>query len=139
MGSWAVSRVVLAGHRLGISPGQPSSFTISYITNVAYIANVRAGQSVGDVGYLCPVAGETIDPYADEPLYAQLAAILRARIERGELQQLDRIPPESSLVQEYGVSRDTARKAIETLRNEGVVFTVPHRGTYVGPRPERQK
>jgi hypothetical protein len=22
------------------------------------------------------------------------------------------------------------------LRDEGVVFTVPHRGTYVGPRPE---
>jgi DNA-binding GntR family transcriptional regulator len=38
-------------------------------------------------------------------------------------------------VQTYGVSRDTVRRTIALLRDEGVVFTVPHRGTYVGPRP----
>jgi pimeloyl-ACP methyl ester carboxylesterase len=37
--------------------------------------------------------------------------------------------------QTYGVSRDTVRRTMALLREEGVVFTVPHRGTYVGPRP----
>jgi DNA-binding GntR family transcriptional regulator len=35
------------------------------------------------------------------------------------------------LQQEYGVGRDTVLRAIEILRDEGVVFTVPRRGTYV--------
>ena len=38
--------------------------------------------------------------------------------------------------QAYGVSRDTVRRTMALLRDEGVVFTVPHRGTYVGPRPK---
>ena len=44
--------------------------------------------------------------------------------------------PTGSLVQAYGVSRDTVRRTMALLRDEGVVFTVPHRGTYVGPRPQ---
>jgi GntR family transcriptional regulator len=79
---------------------------------------------------------ETINPYADEPLYVQLAGIVRRKIRSGELKRLDPVPSESSLVQTYGVSRDTARRAMAMLRDEGLVFTVPHRGTYVGPRPE---
>ena len=31
----------------------------------------------------------------------------------------------------YGVGRDTALRAIEILREESLVFTVPRRGTYV--------
>lgn len=76
-----------------------------------------------------------VDPYAPEPLYAQAAAALRAQIESGELAHLDPLPSEKTIQQEYGVSRDTARRAIEQLRNEGTVFTIPQRGSYVGPRP----
>jgi len=75
-------------------------------------------------------------PYGDEPLYVQLAGIVRRKIESGELKHLDPVPSESSLGQGYGVSRDTVRRAVALLRDEGVVFTVPHRGTYVGPRPK---
>jgi GntR family transcriptional regulator len=77
----------------------------------------------------------TVDPYSSEPMYAQLASILRGKITSGELSRLDLLPSESVLVQEHGVSRDTARRAIAVLREEGLVFTVPQRGTYVGPRP----
>jgi GntR family transcriptional regulator len=82
-----------------------------------------------------PMPGETIDRYADEPLYSQLAAILRRRIESGDLARLDPLPSETTLTQEYGVSRDTVRRAVAVLRDEGLVFTVAQRGTYVGPRP----
>ena len=32
--------------------------------------------------------------------------------------------------------RDTVRHAVAVLRDEGLVFTVAHRGTFVGPRPD---
>jgi len=79
--------------------------------------------------------GAVVDPYATEPLYQQVAAVLRAQIESGELAHLEPLPSEKTLQQEYGVGRDTARRAIEQLREEGLVFTIPQRGSYVGPRP----
>ena len=79
--------------------------------------------------------GERVDKYADEPLYVQLAGILRRRIESGELARLDPLPSESTLTQEHDVSRDTVRRAVAILREEGLVFTIAQRGTYVGPRP----
>jgi GntR family transcriptional regulator len=81
------------------------------------------------------VPGETIDQYADEPLYSQLAGILRRKIRSGDLDHLDPLPSETTLTQEYGVSRDTVRRAVAVLRDEGLVFTIAQRGTYVGPRP----
>ena len=88
-----------------------------------------------NIRYLAFMADDAINPYADEPLYVQLAGIVRRMIQSGTLQHLDPVPSESSLVQTYGVSRDTVRRTMALLRDEGVVFTVPHRGTYVGPRP----
>jgi GntR family transcriptional regulator len=79
--------------------------------------------------------GETVDRYADEPLYSQLAGILRRAIESGALARLDLLPSETTLTQEHGVSRDTVRRAVALLRDEGLVFTVAQRGTFVGPRP----
>lgn len=76
-----------------------------------------------------------VDPYSDEFLYAQLANELRGQVRAGRLKRLDRLPTELELVETYGVGRDTVRRAIAVLRDEGTLFTVPHRGTYVGPRP----
>ncbi len=66
--------------------------------------------------------------------YRQLAAILRARIERGDWAPGRAIASESQLVQEYGLARTTVRRAIKLLVEEGVVFVVPQRGTYVAER-----
>ena len=73
----------------------------------------------------------TIDHRSTTPLYQQLAAILRADIESGKLPKDSLLPSESYLVQEHGVSRVTVRKAIEVLRDERLVITLPQRGTYV--------
>ena len=89
------------------------------------------------VSYVGSMPGETIDHYADEPLYSQLAAILRRKITSGDLARLNPLPSETALTQEHGVSRDTVRRAVALLRDEGLVFTVAQRGTYVGPRPDR--
>ena len=46
-----------------------------------------------------------------------------------------RIPTESELVETYEVARSTARRAVAALREEGLVYTVQARGTYVA-RPD---
>ncbi|GAA2639901.1 GntR family transcriptional regulator [Streptomyces vastus] len=68
--------------------------------------------------------------------YQQLAGILRARIARGDWQPNRAISSETQLVQQYGLARTTVRRAIAVLVEEGLVFTVPQRGTYVAPQPE---
>lgn len=67
------------------------------------------------------------------PIYEQVAGIIRARIEAGELAPYDPVPSETALVQEHGVARSTARRAIRELRETGWVFTLPARGSYVSP------
>jgi len=61
---------------------------------------------------------------------SQLSAILRTRIAKGE-RRSGPLPSVKQLQQEYGVGRDTVLHAIDILREEGLVFTVPRRGTYV--------
>jgi GntR family transcriptional regulator len=72
-----------------------------------------------------------IDPDGPVPVYLQLAEILAGRIKRGELAANRPIPSETTLQQEYGVARGTVRHAVSVLRDRGLVFTVPQRGTYV--------
>jgi len=72
----------------------------------------------------------TVDHGAPEPAYQQLAAILRARIANGEWRN-GPLPSVKQLQQEQDVGRDTVLRAIDILRSEGLVFTVPRRGTYV--------
>lgn len=75
-----------------------------------------------------------IDHEGPVPPYRQLAAILKARIERGDWAPGRAIPAEVRLVQEYGVARSTVRRSIALLVDEGVVFVVAQRGTYVRER-----
>jgi GntR family transcriptional regulator len=72
-----------------------------------------------------------IDHEGPVPPYRQLASILTARIKRGDWAPGRAIPAESRLVQEYGVARSTVRRSIALLVEEGVVFVVPQRGTFV--------
>jgi GntR family transcriptional regulator len=73
----------------------------------------------------------TIDPTGPVPPYKQIAAIIRARIQAGEYPKGTRIPTESEIVDAWEVARTTARRAIALLRDEGLVMTVPQRGSYV--------
>jgi DNA-binding GntR family transcriptional regulator len=77
-----------------------------------------------------------IDPEGPRPVYQQIADLIEQQIRAGELVPGRVIPSESSICQEHGVARNTARRAVEELRDRGLVFTVPHRGTYVHPRSE---
>lgn len=78
----------------------------------------------------------TIDPWSVKPLYQQLAALLRAQIEDGTWLPGARLPSEPGLQQAHGLARDTVRAAIRVLREEGLVVTLPGRGTFVKPVAE---
>jgi DNA-binding GntR family transcriptional regulator len=73
---------------------------------------------------------DEIDPAGPDYAYVQLARVLAARIERGDW-NTGPLPSVKALQQEYETGRDTVLRAIEQLRKQGLVFTIPKRGTYV--------
>jgi GntR family transcriptional regulator len=78
-----------------------------------------------------------IDHEGDVPVYAQLAGILRAQIERGELAPRRPLPSKRTLMQEYGIAGGTVDKAMSLLRADGLIKTVPGKGLYVTAPEER--
>ncbi len=63
---------------------------------------------------------------------ALIAARLRARVVRGELQPGDPLPGEQALCREFGVSRPTLREALRVLEAEGLIAV--KRGAHGGAR-----
>lgn len=61
--------------------------------------------------------------------YVQLADQLREGIASGEIK--DVLPSITELMQETGLAINTVRRAIGILAEEGLVYTVPGRGTFV--------
>lgn len=78
----------------------------------------------------------SVDREGPVPPYRQIAAALRERIESGEIPPGRRIPSLMELEQTYDVARDTLRKAVQVLKDEGLVVTVTGMGTFV--RDEQQ-
>ena len=62
--------------------------------------------------------------------HAQLRSILEELVETG-LAPHAAIPPERKLMTRYGVSRSTVREAIRQLVEEGVLYRVQGKGTFV--------
>ena len=76
----------------------------------------------------------TIDYEGETPLWRQVADILTAQIESGELPAGRMVPSETTLMQRYGLSRGTVRKALDYLADQGLVNRVRGRGTFVARR-----
>jgi DNA-binding GntR family transcriptional regulator len=79
----------------------------------------------------------TLDLDGPEPLYEQIAQIIAARIADGTYPPRRRIPSEAQIVDEFGVSRPTARAAVQLLVERGLVRTVRGKGSYVVDNPPR--
>lgn len=67
------------------------------------------------------------DAYAWE----QVADEIKRRIQAGQYQPGMPIPAERRLADELGVSVGTVRRAVGALRDEGVLVTLPQKGTFV--------
>jgi GntR family transcriptional repressor for pyruvate dehydrogenase complex len=57
------------------------------------------------------------------PAYAQVASQIRELIMSGELSPGDRLPNESIMATQFGVSRTTVREALRVLSSQGLVIT----------------
>lgn len=66
-----------------------------------------------------------------ETLYTQLADILRAKIYSKEWAPCTKIPSEHKLMEYFGVSRGTVRRALGALVDEGLLNQLRGSGTYV--------
>lgn len=65
------------------------------------------------------------------PLYHQLYLLVKRKIEGGDLRQGALLPSEKELAAYFGVSRITAKRALDDLEGEGYVSRHRGRGTHV--------
>jgi GntR family transcriptional regulator len=72
-----------------------------------------------------------IDRSLYEPVYVQLANILRRQISEGLFRPGDQLPSEAQLCRRYEVSPMTVRRSINLLAAQDVVSTAQGRGTFV--------
>lgn len=72
-----------------------------------------------------------IDPHGRELVYVQVADHIAGRIASGKLAPGARLLAERDMADEYGVSVASARRAVQELRDRGLVETVTGKGSYV--------
>ncbi|HHU90121.1 MAG TPA: GntR family transcriptional regulator [Clostridiaceae bacterium] len=72
-----------------------------------------------------------LDHSSSKPLYVQLEELIREKLEKEIWVSGDLIPSENELSKECGVSRMTVRNVITKLVQEGLLFRIPGKGTYV--------
>ena len=65
------------------------------------------------------------------PIYFRLQDIILRDIESGRLSPGSTIPPERRLAESYGVSIGTVKKALLNLVNEGYLYRIQGKGTFV--------
>ena len=75
---------------------------------------------------------------SSEPLHAQIAARVRRAVHEGTYGPGQRLPAEVHLARQLGVSRGTVRQALTALLDEGLLQTVPGRGTFVNGGAQRR-
>lgn len=73
-----------------------------------------------------------IDPDSPEHPYMQLAAIIRTQIADREVGP--RVPSITQLSEQYELSQATVKRALRVLADEGLIYAVRGRGTFVRDR-----
>ncbi len=68
-----------------------------------------------------------------KPLYAQASERIWQMIREGTFQPGDRLPSESDLAHQLGISRATLREALRFLADQGVIIRRQGVGTFVSP------
>ncbi|WP_328770565.1 GntR family transcriptional regulator [Streptomyces sp. NBC_00286] len=71
------------------------------------------------------------DPTSHVYVYLQVVHHIAEQIRTGRLRAGARLPNERALAEQYGVAVNTIRRAVRELRDQGLVITVPIKGTFV--------
>ncbi|MFJ3922355.1 MULTISPECIES: GntR family transcriptional regulator [unclassified Streptomyces] len=70
------------------------------------------------------------------PPYQHAADELRREIKAGRFKPGEQLPSYRELQDRFGIASMTARSAVNVLRDEGLVYTVQGRGSFVADAPE---
>ena len=79
-----------------------------------------------------------LDKDSPIPLYIQFKEYLLEQIERGELKAGQRLPSEREFCDQFSVSRITIRQALNELMRDGLIESVPGKGTFVAKKQEEE-
>ncbi|WP_235029836.1 GntR family transcriptional regulator [Nonomuraea solani] len=129
----------------GLSSGQPvpSEADIQQEFGVARTTARRAIHVLREEGLVYTVQGEGafVGPASEAPrkkrktpLYQVIATEIIDQIKGGQIPPRRPIPGEMALVTQHGVARETVRRAMALLREQGWIYTVAQRGSYVSPK-----
>lgn len=80
------------------------------------------------------VVGAQDEATSPTTAYERIAAELRRKLEAGEFAAGSPLPSEADLVDEYGVSRNTVRRAYRVLVDSGTVVLRQGSGAFPAPR-----
>ncbi|WP_066055069.1 GntR family transcriptional regulator [Robertmurraya korlensis] len=72
------------------------------------------------------------------PIYYQLEELIKDQIEKGDLKPGDALPPEREYAETYQISRMTVRQAFTKLVNDGYLYRLQGKGTFVAERKVEQ-
>ena len=79
----------------------------------------------------------SLDRSSAVPFYVQLKQALQSEIQKGVYGPGELIPTEVELCKRYGISRHTVRQALSELVQEGIIYRVPGKGTFVARQRPR--
>ncbi|WP_113700002.1 GntR family transcriptional regulator [Nonomuraea lactucae] len=139
-----ISEIIRSRIVSGLPPGSPvpSEAELQKEFGVARTTARKAIRILRDQGLVHTVRGEgTFVGFPDAaprsprkvPHYQHIAGEISEQIRAGELRPRRPIPGETALTQRYEVARETVRRAMALLRDQGWIYTVPRRGSYVAP------
>lgn len=146
--SWGAYKVIAESLRRRVADGDfetdsmlPSEAQLAAEYQVSRNTMRRALADLEDKGLIRSLPGRgrvvvTQDESAESPggpvlQYQRIAADLRERIGTGDLEPGAVIPSEAALVNQYGVSRGTARQALIELQGAGLVEVRQGKGRFV--------
>jgi DNA-binding GntR family transcriptional regulator len=81
----------------------------------------------------------TVSEDDPRPSYVQVADDLRRAVERGEYQPGQRLPSGRALAMQYEVALNTAQRAVDLLKAEGILVSYPPRGVFVSSPSEESE
>ncbi len=73
------------------------------------------------------------------PIYRRIASSLEADIAAGRIKEGDKLPSERVMAEKHGISRMTARQALQHLAARGILVTRTGQGTFVSQPAIEQK
>jgi DNA-binding GntR family transcriptional regulator len=76
------------------------------------------------------------DASSSQPLYLQVADLVREAIQEGEFGPGDLLPTRDFMCEHFGVSHVTVETAMRSLRVEGLVVSRMGKGVFVAGDPE---